>query len=207
MSKVADFFSRPWYGNYVGPGNNPGMPPIGNGLDRAAQMHDMAYRGLGAKGGVLGAVFDLNTVKVDWEFVTRAFISIGSEKTWSSKVWAAGTTLVFGTISVFKTIISLFIVGAVSFVPLFFPESKNGNSVDMSDLMLDKIDKIMAAGNPSEANCEIDLGQVVLAGSQSTTLSFVDENDVGTQLMYPDPVLNHPNREDQSNFEDTVLSQ
>lgn len=204
MNKVVDFFNRPWYGNYVGPGNNPGMPPIGNGLDKAAQMHDMAYRGLGAKGGVLGAVFDLNTVKVDWEFVLRAFAAIRSEKTWQSKAWAAGTTLIFGTISFFKTIISLFIVGAVSFVPLFFPESKDIHSGDVSDLMLDKIDKIMAASNTSETDCETDLGKVVLAGSQNTTLSFVDENNMAAQPKYADRALGNRDRTDQPNLEDTI---
>jgi hypothetical protein len=174
MNKLDNFLNHPWYGNYVGPGNNPGMPPIGNGLDKAAQIHDMAYRSLGAKGGVRGAVFDLNTVKVDWEFVIRAFAAIGTEKTWYSRRWAIGTTIIFGTISIFKTIISLLIMGALSFVPLFFSERKDGRLGNMSELMLDRVDKILSS-DTSETDYEPNLGSVVLVGSQNTNLSNLED--------------------------------
>jgi hypothetical protein len=176
MNKIADFFNHPWYGNYVGPGNNPGMPPIGNGLDQAAQMHDMAYGSLGAKGGVWGAVFDFDAVKVDWEFVIRAFAAIGSERTWQSKAWAVGTTVIFGTISIFKTIITLLVVGTLSFIPLFFPDGKDNQPENVSDIVFDKIDKIMSTSDTSGTGYETDMGSVVLAASQNTNLSNLEDS-------------------------------
>jgi hypothetical protein len=152
MNKVVDFFNRPWYGNYVGPGNNPGMPPVGNGLDRAAQIHDMAYGSLGAQKGVLAAIFDLNTVKVDWEFVIRAFAAIGTEETWQSKVWAVGTTLVFGIISICKTVTSLLMRRNLSSLHLFFPKRGDSNLAGEGDPMLNKINRKISTSDPSKTD-------------------------------------------------------
>src|SRR5262249_47828353 len=55
-TSILSLFNKPWYGNYLGPGNyGYDVPPI-NALDNAARNHDLAYEAAGIENGFWGAL-------------------------------------------------------------------------------------------------------------------------------------------------------
>jgi hypothetical protein len=70
-------FTKPWYGNYLGPDNyGYDKQPIDE-LDAAARQHDLAYDQCNAV-GLAGALWNLNAGKADLELAKRAFQALPS---------------------------------------------------------------------------------------------------------------------------------
>ncbi len=113
-----------WYGHYFGPNNPPTyqLSPIDN-LDFAALIHDLGYDAHGGS-GISGALFNTNVTGDDLLLVMMsANIAMGDPSSTSyadfkQRLTAAGTSVVFGAISILKThkqaVESFFGIGASS---------------------------------------------------------------------------------------------
>jgi hypothetical protein len=72
---IREAFTRPWYGNYLGPDNyGYDKRPI-DALDAAARQHDLAYDECKTE-GILGALCNLDSGKADLELAKRAFLAL-----------------------------------------------------------------------------------------------------------------------------------
>ncbi|MGJ1412829.1 hypothetical protein ACR78Z_24455 [Sphingobacterium thalpophilum] len=97
-----------WYGHYFGPNNPPTyqLPPIDN-LDFSALIHDLGYDSQGSS-GISGALFDTDVTANDLLLVMMAANTAMADPTSASyddfkqRLTAAGTSVVFGAISILK---------------------------------------------------------------------------------------------------------
>jgi hypothetical protein len=72
---IRNVFTKPWYGNYLGPENyGYDKRPI-DALDAAAREHDLAYDRFNAT-GIAGALFTIDAGKADLQLAKRAFLAL-----------------------------------------------------------------------------------------------------------------------------------
>jgi hypothetical protein len=97
---IRDGFTKPWYGNYLGP-ENYGFDkrPI-DALDAAAREHDLAYGHCKAE-GIVGALCTIDAAQADLELAKRAFQAVPSLD-FPGKLMGVATGVTMGLLGVVK---------------------------------------------------------------------------------------------------------
>jgi hypothetical protein len=97
---IHDAFTKPWYGNYLGPDNfGYDKPPIDE-LDAAARVHDMAYDRCHAA-GIGGALWCLDAGKADLELARQAFLALPSLDC-TGRIMGVATGVTMGLLGILK---------------------------------------------------------------------------------------------------------
>jgi hypothetical protein len=97
---IHDAFTKPWYGNYLGPDNfGYDKQPIDE-LDAAAREHDMAYDHCHAA-GIGGALLCVSAGKADLQLARRAFLALPSLD-FGGRLMGVGTGIAMGVIGIVK---------------------------------------------------------------------------------------------------------
>ncbi|HEY1858909.1 MAG TPA: hypothetical protein VGG61_01060 [Gemmataceae bacterium] len=100
LKAIHDAFTRPWYGNYLGPDNfGYDKMPIDE-LDAAAREHDMAYDHCHAA-GIGGALFCVSAGRADIQLARRAFLALPSLD-FGGRLMGVGTGIAMGIIGIVK---------------------------------------------------------------------------------------------------------
>jgi hypothetical protein len=97
---ICDAFTKPWYGNYLGPDNlGYDKKPI-DALDAAAREHDLAYDQCHVA-GFGGALFCLDAGHADRELARRAFLALPSLD-FGGKLMGVATGITMGILGIVK---------------------------------------------------------------------------------------------------------
>jgi hypothetical protein len=97
---IHDAFTKPWYGNYLGPDNfGYDKQPIDE-LDAAAREHDMAYDHCHAA-GIGGALLCVSAGKADLQLARRAFLALPSLD-FGGRLMGIGTGIAMGVVGILK---------------------------------------------------------------------------------------------------------
>jgi hypothetical protein len=100
LKAIHDAFTKPWYGNYLGPDNfGYDKQPIDE-LDAAAREHDMAYDHCHAA-GISGALFCVSAGRADIQLARRAFLALPSLD-FGGRLMGVGTGIAMGFIGIVK---------------------------------------------------------------------------------------------------------
>jgi hypothetical protein len=100
LKAIHDAFTKPWYGNYLGPDNfGYDKQPIDE-LDAAAREHDMAYDHCHAA-GIGGALFCVSAGRADIQLARRAFLALPSLD-FGGRLMGVGTGIAMGVIGIVK---------------------------------------------------------------------------------------------------------
>jgi len=100
LKAIHDAFTKPWYGNYLGPDNlGYDKTPIDE-LDAAAREHDMAYDHCHAA-GIGGALFCVSAGRADIQLARRAFLALPSLD-FGGRLMGVGTGIAMGLIGIVK---------------------------------------------------------------------------------------------------------
>ena len=100
LKAIHDAFTKPWYGNYLGPDNfGYDKQPIDE-LDAAAREHDMAYNHCQAA-GIGGALFCVSAGRADIQLARRAFLALPSLD-FGGRLMGVGTGIAMGFIGIVK---------------------------------------------------------------------------------------------------------
>ena len=97
---ICDAFTKPWYGNYLGPDNlGYDKKPI-DALDAAAREHDLAYDHCHVA-GFGGALLCLDAGRADRELARRAFLALPSLDL-GGKLMGVATGITMGFLGIVK---------------------------------------------------------------------------------------------------------
>jgi hypothetical protein len=97
---IHDAFTKPWYGNYLGPDNyGYDKRPI-DALDAAARDHDLAY-GRCKADGILGALLTIEAAPADLQLAKRAFLALPALDV-QGKLMGVATGISMGFLGVMK---------------------------------------------------------------------------------------------------------
>jgi hypothetical protein len=97
---ICDAFTRPWYGNYLGPDNlGYDKKPIDE-LDAAAREHDLAYDQYHVA-GLGGALLCLDAGRADRQLARRAFLALPSLD-FGGKLMGVATGIAMGFLGIVK---------------------------------------------------------------------------------------------------------
>jgi hypothetical protein len=100
LKAIHEAFTKPWYGNFLGPGDLGAEKQPIDALDAAAREHDLAYDKCNTA-GIIGALTNLESGRADLLLAKRAFRALPSLD-FGGKLMGVATGVTMGCLGVIK---------------------------------------------------------------------------------------------------------